>query len=266
MKKLVLATVLTGVTILNASTIATVNGEKITKDNLNVLLSQMPGATYDKLPKNVKDQVLKKAIDRTLLIQHAKKNGIEKTKEYKQALETIKQDLVLKAWLNKESQNIKVNEKDARKFYNDNKYKFKVPDQVKARHVLVKTEKEAKDIIKELNKTKNIKSKFIELAKSKSIGPSGSQGGDLGFFSQDKMVPEFAKVAFKLKNGEYSKTPVKTEYGYHVILTEDRKKAKTISFEEVKDNIIKTLKVKNFEKLVADETEKLKKQAKIIIK
>ena len=266
MKKLVLATLLTGATMLSASVIATVNGEKITKDDLNVLLTQMPGATYDKLPKKLKDNVLKKAIDRALLIQNAKKSGIEKTKEYKQALNAIKKDLILKAWLSKKSQTIKVGEKEARKFYNDNKYNFKIPNQVRARHILVKTEKEAKDIINELKKAKNIKAKFIELAKLKSIGPNASKGGDLGFFSKDKMVPAFAKVAFELKNGTFATKPVKTEFGYHVILTEARKKAKTVSFEEVRDNIIKTLKVKSFEKLIVDKTESLKKSAKINIK
>jgi parvulin-like peptidyl-prolyl isomerase len=262
----VVGSLILGTSILSASVVATVNKEKITKDDLNVLVSQVPGATYDKLPKNVKDDLLKKAIDRTLLIQHAKKSGIEKTKEYKLALEAVKKDLVLKAWLSKKSQDVKVGEKEARKFYNDNKYKFKMPDQVSARHILVKTEAEAKSIISTLNKSKDVKTKFIELAKAKSIGPSASKGGNLGFFAKDKMVPEFAKVAFELKNGTYSKTPVKTEYGYHVILTEDRKKSKTVSFEEVKDNIIQTLKVKNFEKMVMDKTEDLKKKADIVIK
>jgi peptidyl-prolyl cis-trans isomerase C len=266
MKKLILSSLILGASMLSAATVATVNGEKITTDDLNILVAQMPGATYDKLPKNVKDEVLKKAIDRVLLIQHAKKDGIEKTKEYNEALKVVKKDLVLKAWLGKESQDIKVTEADARKFYNDNKYKFKVPDQVKARHILVKEESEAKKIIAELKKNKNSKDKFIELAKSKSIGPSAAKGGDLGFFAQDRMVPEFAKAAFALKNGEVTKTPVKTEYGYHVIMTEDRKKAKTVSFEEVKDNIIKTLKVKNFEDKVMKTTENLKKKAKIDIK
>ncbi len=93
-------------------------------------------------------------------------------------------------------------------------------EEVHARHILVKTEAEAKDIIKQLDKGAD----FEKLAKEKSTDPgSGESGGDLGYFTKDKMVPEFADVAFKLDKGKYTETPVHTQYGWHVIQVLDKR-------------------------------------------
>ena len=106
-------------------------------------------------------------------------------------------------------------------------------EEVSARHILVKTEEEAKAIIAELDTGKD----FSELAKEKSTGPSAAQGGDLGFFTKGRMVPEFEAVAFALKPGEYAKEPVKTQFGWHVIKLEDRRQAAPPAFEEVADQV-----------------------------
>ena len=95
-----------------------------------------------------------------------------------------------------------------------------MPSTLEARHILVKTEKEAKDLIKTLNKSKKKEKKFIELAKTKSVGPTGPKGGYLGKFPANQMVPEFASAASSLKKKTYSQTPVKTQFGYHVIYLE----------------------------------------------
>jgi len=107
-----------------------------------------------------------------------------------------------------------------------------------ARHILVKTEEEAKKIIEALKGLKGeaLKKKFIELAKSKSTGPSGPQGGDLGTFTKGQMVPEFSKAVWALKPGEITTAPVKTQFGYHVIYLEDKKEAQPTPYEKVKEN------------------------------
>ncbi len=106
-------------------------------------------------------------------------------------------------------------------------------EEVHARHILVKTEDEAKDVIKELDAGKD----FAELAKEKSTDPNKADGGDLGYFTKDRMVPEFEDAAFALEKGTYSKTPVKTQFGFHVIKVEDKRDAPPPPFEQVKEQV-----------------------------
>lgn len=114
------------------------------------------------------------------------------------------------------------------------------PDSVTASHILVADEKSAKNAIAKLSKVKkeNLKAEFNKLAKEISTDPSAKEnGGDLGSFGKGMMVPEFEKAAFALKDGEMGKTPVKTQFGYHVIYKESSKKAEAMPFEKVKDLI-----------------------------
>ena len=116
------------------------------------------------------------------------------------------------------------------KRYQDMIKDAKVSDEVRARHILVNTEDEARSIIKDLEAGADFKS----VAKAKSTGPSGANGGDLGFFGKGQMVPEFEKVAFALREGEVGESPVKTQFGWHVIKVEERRKAEAPSFKSVK--------------------------------
>ncbi|MEZ2131749.1 MULTISPECIES: peptidylprolyl isomerase [unclassified Sinorhizobium] len=106
-------------------------------------------------------------------------------------------------------------------------------EEVHARHILVKTEDEAKEVIKELDAGKD----FAELAKEKSTDPNKSEGGDLGYFTRGRMVKEFEDAAFSLDKGTYSKTPVKTDFGYHVIKVEDKRDAPPPPFDQVQDQV-----------------------------
>ena len=102
-----------------------------------------------------------------------------------------------------------------------------------ARHILVKTKEEAEAIIKELDAGAD----FAKLAKEKSTGPVRPEGGDLGFFSPGQMVPAFEKAAFALKAGKYTKEPVKTQFGWHVIKVEEKRNAPPPEFDQVKDQV-----------------------------
>lgn len=129
---------------------------------------------------------------------------------------------------------VKVEDQEILDYYKNNPTYFNVPDQIRASHILVNTSIEAKEIIDELDKG----SDFSELANEKSIGPSGPNGGDLGYFGKGSMVKDFEDVAFALKNiGDYTEEPVKTEFGYHIILLTDKKAASVLSYEESKDQI-----------------------------
>lgn len=250
--------------IVASEVLATVNGKNITKNEVNSIL-RAAGISYDQLDPQMKQKILDQAIERELLKEYALKSDIQKSKEYKEALKKIKEDLTLEVWMKKEFESIKVSDKEAKEFYNKNIEKFKKPQTVHARHILVKSEDEAKEIIKELKKSpKNkLKEKFIELAKVKSVGPSGKSGGDLGYFGPRQMVKPFSDAAFKLNKGDFTKTPVKTQFGFHIIYVEDKKPAQTISFDEVKEKIKQQLKLEKFQQKISKKANELKKSAKI---
>ncbi len=249
---------------LEAKNIAKVDGKVITSEDVSEFLQAIPGASsFDALDKEMQDKIIDQVIEKELLTKNAKKGGIEKEKEYLEALEKIKDNLALEVWMKEEMGKISVDEKDAKKFYNDNKEKFKTPKSIKARHILVSDEKTAKDIIASLKKSKNLEADFIKAAEEKSTGPSGKNGGDLGWFYEKQMIPEFSQVAFAMKKGEMSKAPVKTQYGYHVIYVEDTKEPEQVDFEKVSNNVIQRLKSEKFKEKIQETAKKLRESAKI---
>ncbi|HEX7967838.1 MAG TPA: peptidylprolyl isomerase, partial [Stellaceae bacterium] len=129
-------------------------------------------------------------------------------------------------------------------------------EDVHARHILVGSEDEAKAVIAELKKGGD----FAKIAQEKTTDPSGkTSGGDLGYFTKEDMVPEFADAAFKLKPGEITQTPVKTQFGWHVIKVEDRRQAKPPTFEQIKPRLANEVS----RELVGDKLNELKTAAKI---
>ncbi len=270
MKRVVLGTLATlAVSVsLNAAVYATVNGQEVTDQDIASLMRAMPGAKYEQLNPQQKKKVIDQAIERKLLAKEAFKSGIEKDDEFKKTLISIKSDLALEIWMKRVFEKIEVSQKDAKVYFDKNKEKFVQPEMAKARHILVKSEDEAKEIIKELKGLSGdaLSKKFIELAKTKSKGPSGANGGDLGWFNKKQMVPEFSKATFSQGKGEVTKAPVKTQFGYHVILTEDKKGGEKVKFDDAKKQIINALKLEKFRKDVAKQAKDLKAKAKIVIK
>jgi peptidyl-prolyl cis-trans isomerase C len=130
------------------------------------------------------------------------------------------------------------------------------PTQVDARHILVKTEAQAQSIINQLNHGAN----FAALAKKYSIDPGASNGGELGWFSQNEMVPAFANAAFALKPGQYTKTPVQTQFGWHVILSEGKRTAPTPALADVQSTIRQNLADNAIQATLADVRSKVKIQ------
>jgi len=252
-------------TLSAADYLATVDGEKITKQDVSMVL-QDPRINFDKLPDNAKKQVIEQIINRKLISKNALKNGIEKDSTFKNAIAKMKEDLAFQIWQKNELEKIKFSDAEKKDFYEKNKQKFVRPGMLNARHILVNTEKEAKDIIKQLDKASKKEQKFIELAKTKSIGPSKVKGGDLGEFAEAQMVPEFSKGAKSLKPKTYSKTPVKTQFGYHVIYLKDKKESKALSFNEVKGNISQIMVGNKYNEKAKALADKLRSKAKIVIK
>lgn len=252
---------------VNAEVYAIVDGEEITEKDF-VFLRQA-NLDFNAMPQDMKNKAIEQAIDIKLLTKEAKKDKIENTQEFKEALDLAKDTIILELWMGKQLESVKISESDIKKHYNSNKDKLIKPELAKAKHILVDSENDAKDIIAELNKAgKNAESKFIELAKSRSKDvESAKNGGELPPFPKEgAMIEEFSKAAFALKAKTYTKTPVKTQFGYHIIYLDSIQAKELAKYEEVKSMLEQDLKQIKFRENVAKKTQDLKKKAKIEIK
>lgn len=214
--------------------LAEVGGTSITVAAFNKELENLP--PYLKPMTETADgkkEMLETMIIRELILQEASKDGIENSPAVKEKLEELKKRLVVEAYLKKKvEEQAKVSDEELKKFYEQNKDKFKTGDQVKASHILVKTEKEARDVLAQLKAGSN----FEELAKKLSTDGAAAKGGDLGWFSKGSMIPEFEKVAFAMKENETSGV-VKTKFGFHIIKLTGKRAAGERSFDDVKEQI-----------------------------
>jgi len=247
---------------VDAKVYATVNGDSITSNDIAVALRD-PRIKFSTIPQAQQKQIIDSLIEQKLLGQNAMKTNIPNTAEYKVELDKLKQNLAFQLWMRDLSKNVKVSQSDLKKYYDKNKVKFKAPLELKASHILVKTKKEADDIIAQLKKAKDIKVEFTKLAKEKSTGPSGVNGGELGWFTKEKMVPEFSDATLKLNKGEFTKTAVKTQFGYHIIYLDDKKAASIVQYEEIKNKLKQELLQQKFTVTVKNKAEKLKANANI---
>jgi len=263
-----LLTVAMMATALTASDIlVTVNGKNITKQEAEIFVNaSSPQAHFSTLDKTQQDMIVDRLVEKTLFTELASKEGIDKKPEFQRNMKKIKEELLVNMWMKEQMDNAVVSDSEAKTFYEKNAEKFKQKDSVHARHILVKDEKTAQTLIDEMKDLKGdaLKTKFIELAKSKSTGPSGPKGGDLGSFTKGQMVPEFSKAVWALNVGDITKVPVKTQFGYHVIYLEDKKPASSVPYEQVKDKIVATLKQKQFATKVAEVAKELKSKATIV--
>ncbi|ANE35662.1 SurA-like chaperone / peptidyl-prolyl cis-trans isomerase [Campylobacter iguaniorum] len=264
-KGLALALSLAAAMSLNAAVLATVNGQNITDEDLAPALGSHM-SELEKIPAEMKKNLLDRVIERQLMVEQAKKDGINQDPEYKKAIADITDNVAVNIWMKKQFEGLKVDEKKVKDFYEKNKDKYVVPAQVKAKHILVASEKEAKDIIKSLNGLKGdaLDKKFSQIAKEKSIDKSSAQnGGELGWFGESQMVPSFGKASFELKKGEMTKQPVQSEFGYHIILKEDSKPQTALAYDKVKGKIETQLKTDEFRNVMQKKVDELKKAAKI---
>jgi len=204
------------------------------------------------------------------LLASLKQQGINSMEDFKKIFwETNGSSALIGKLQEQELSNLNIDEAKVKDFYNNNKEQFKKSEQLKASHILIKTdersEEEAKTKAEEILAELKEGAKFAELAKKYSEGPSAKNGGDLGFFSKGQMVPEFEEVAFGLKIGELSQ-PVKTQYGYHIIKVVDKKEAGLAPFEDVKEKIKSNLLQQEQQKIWQEFVKGLKDKAEIEIK
>jgi len=213
--------------------VATVNGQPIRLSELEVAQQSLP-QQYRNMPlQAVFPALLDRIIDSKLVVQEGKKSKVTEDPAFKKRMAFVEDQVLQDFWIQREIAR-QVTADKLQKRYEDRLKQMPSEEEVHARHILVSTEDEAKALIAEIKKG----AAFDKLAKEKSTDKaSGAEGGDLGWFKKSDMVKEFADAAFNLKKDELTETPVKTQFGYHVIKVEDRRKAPPPAFEEMADQL-----------------------------
>jgi peptidyl-prolyl cis-trans isomerase C len=213
--------------------VATVNGQPIRLSELEVAQQSLP-QQYRNMPlQAVFPALLDRIIDSKLVVQEGKKSKVTEDPAFKKRMAFVEDQVLQDFWIQREIAR-QVTADKLQKRYEERLKQMPTEEEVHARHILVSTEDEAKALIAEIKKG----TAFDKLAKEKSTDKaSGAEGGDLGWFKKSDMVKEFADAAFNLKKGELTEAPVKTQFGYHVIKVEDRRKAPPPAFEEMADQL-----------------------------
>ena len=277
--------------------IAEVNKSGITSNQLQSAflnaVSQYDDAVLSSLDQSAivsfKKNILNQLIDYELLYQQAQKEKvkisndeinleIDKIKdnfsspeEFDEALkannitlvrlkEDIERQVMINSVLEKTRNQVSISDEELEEYYNENKESLVEPEQVHARHILVKTEEEANTLLLQL---KEGLADFSELAKEKSTDSSAPSGGDLGFFTRGRMVKEFEDAAFSLEPGEISDV-VQTQFGYHIIKCEEKKEEYSPAFEEIKEQISNALKSQRENEAISAFISKLREEAVIV--
>ena len=211
--------------------VARANGGEVRRSDVMRLLAQLPVEARNMAPEQLFALGVERAIDRLLVAEAARSEGLQDDPEVRRRLEAAEADVLWEAYLQGRIQR-ELSEGRIRAAY-DEIASAATEDEVKARHILLASEQDARAVIRELEGGAN----FQELAREKSIGPSRDSGGDLGYFRRAQMVAEFSEAAFAMAPGEFSKTPVKTQFGWHVILVEKRRRAEAPTMQEALPDI-----------------------------
>jgi len=216
--------------------VARVDGTELRLSDVEAAQKNLPPQAQ-KLPlEKIYPVLLDRLVDGMLIIEAGRKEHLDQDPEVQDRLKHYEDRLIQEAYVNREIKQAETEDRLKARYQTFLKEK-PAREEVHTRHILLPTEAEAKSVIAELDKGAD----FAALAKKYSKDPGAESGGDLGYFGHDDMVKEFADVAFALSPGQYTKTPVKTEFGWHVIKVEDRRTGKPPSFEEAREQLSRDL-------------------------
>lgn len=221
---------------LNKIVAAKVNNHIISAQDVLNAVNTLPENVKTKPLSEIYPRIINELINKHLITKRAYNEKLDLDQNVLNLIQKNKDSILAKYWLNNYIKN-ETSEENIKNFYNEYVKSFKEYKEVNASHILVKTKNEAVSIINKLNS----KSQFSELAKTFSIGPSGKNGGNLGWFGPGQMVKEFEKAAFLIEKGNISQKPIKTKFGFHVIKVNDIRNAKPKKLYEIKKNIIEKI-------------------------
>ncbi len=233
-----------------ADAVALVNGEPITMADIREMVKDMPQLAelpFEKIYPNLIDM----QINNRVVMQGAHAAGVDERPAIRKALRMAEEQIVGQTYLD-ELLAEQVTDEEIRALYDQEVQNFRREEEIHARHILVKTEKEAKDILVQLKAGAD----FAELADKKSLDEN-TTGGDLGYFTKGMMIPEFGDIVFDMKKGQLS-GPIKTPFGWHVVLVEDKRLANPPSLEDTYEDIKKAIMETKLPTVLANERQKMK--------
>lgn len=233
--------------------LATVNGETITEGELSDYRKARP----DLARVQNQEALLDELVTQTIVYQEALRQKLDKDPEVLNELEMLRTSVLASAAVRKAMNDDPVTDEELRAEY-DNLKERMVTTEFKASHILVKEEELANKLIKQLDKGAD----FAKLAKEHSTDTSAQNGGDLGWFNPQQMVPPFSQALVQLEKGTYTKQPVKTQFGWHIIKLEDSRRSEPPAFEEIKGRLEQMLKQRKIREYI----QALKDKADISIK
>ena len=232
-------------------------------DGKNVYLSQIK-AVADQIPQladlpfdMIYPQLLQKYLTKEVIYKSAQESDVQKEPSVQLALKEAHDTIISKAYLEKKIEELATPQK-LKELYDSETKTMERPDEVHARHILVQTEKEANDILVQLEAGAD----FQMLANTKSLDAENGNGGDLGYFQKNMMIPEFGEAVFALKKGQISK-PIKTPFGWHIVLVEDRRVAPLPPFESVQEQLRQIFVERNLQDILHQE--EVKHNVKVLV-
>lgn len=227
--------------------VARVNGVEVTERELALAEVEMLQRFADTPADQRRAVILNALIDIKLLGIAAEEEGLAEDPNFKARMAFTKARTLHNDYFQEKALNV-ITDEELQTRYDQEIAGFPSEKEIRARHILVETEEAAREIIAALDEGGN----FEELAKEKSTGPSGPSGGDLGYFGKGQMVPEFEAAAFELGTGEYTKDPVKSQFGWHIIFKEDERDSQPPVFEDVKEQIRRLVAQGKYFQLIQD--------------
>ncbi len=241
---------------------AVVNGQVITQKEVEQRMARLNPAYRQALGGDSK-RLLEEMIMETILIQEARRRGLERDVEVDKLVKEARRQILLGRLLEmiREGKGSDLGDADVAKAYEENKKFYVEPETFRASHVLVATEQEAQQVIDRLKAGED----FVKVAQELSTDPTKTRGGDIGYFSKGQLIPEFEQACEKLQPGEISGV-IKTQLGYHVIRLTERKAPRQLPLDEVKDQIRKQLATQQQQKQVETFIQQLRAKAQVQIK
>ena len=228
--------------------VAEIDGSLIKLKDVRAFVADIPQLA--ELPfELVYPQVLDNMINTRVLLQGAEKAATQNDPEVKKALKMAREQILSQAYLTKQLES-SITPEALQALYLEEMKNYERQEEIRARHILVETKKEADDILVQLKAGAN----FTDLANKKSLD-ADNKGGELGYFTQNMMIPEFGKAVFAMKKGELS-APIKTPFGWHVVLVEDKRLAEPPAFEQVQEQLKQIYAERNVQNVLKGEREK----------
>jgi len=244
---LIATTAIAGMSLASAETVATFNGQSMDSSLVDAYISGRIQKPVEQVTEQKRSALTNELTDVFMLSTLDMATELEKDPAVAAQLELQRIGVVARAVVGKLSEEIEISEEEILAAYED-QIKLAPGQQFKARHILLQTQGEAIEVIEALIGGAD----FVELAKERSIGPSGPSGGDLDWFTPDQMVKQFSDAVVMLKDGRYTTDPVQTQFGWHVILREGARAAEPPPLEGVRENIVAYVRSEKLQAKIAE--------------